>query len=158
MSWKSDGLYQLVLREIDNIWRKAVEDGRGVHGPAPDYLVITQFANLSIQPYAELNPNVKDTRMLVASLSAPVIRQWILDAEGVRFINDSDSIMRKSDTIRGMFYRIGTAAFCVSADRKRVAIEYVLGPRYGLHRVLRVCGQGKQSKLEVAPEFVGWIS
>jgi hypothetical protein len=46
-----------------------------------------------------------------------------------------------------MFWQLGLVRFHIDSDRKRVALEYVVGPHYGRGAVFRVAGQGKYGQL-----------
>lgn len=161
MGWQVDWLYHLIFQDINNIWKQInVGDYKGDNehlGPTPDYLVVKQFAGLSIQPYNDMEP-----KPLSAYFAEPVLRQWILSDAGFQSVRGKDTIIRTSHIKRGMFYETGAVSFGISPDRKIVALQYMVGPLYGAHRVFKVQGQGKRGKLRGKlvghPDFTGWIS
>ena len=146
MGWQSDWLYQLIFKNIQQHWEQALMDGKLI-GPAPDYCIVSQFADLKSVPYQD--------SYLMATSKGPVIKRWRLDRTGIHRITEADE---KQLTIpyegRGAFYRIGKISFCISCDRKIVAIKCNFGPRYGTSRVYKVQGQGKNSQLLGHEDFV----
>jgi len=156
MKWETDWLYQTILREIENIWKRAQKDGIGPQGPAPDYLLVSQLAGLTISK-DERNPS-----RLSAFMVAPAIKQWVFDESGIRPITESEAQSENNYLRRGMFYQVGTVDFYISPERKLVVLRFQVGPLYAAQRVFKVRGQGKRGenrgRLEMHTNFVWWIS
>lgn len=153
MRWKTDWLYQLIFQDVERIWQRAVKDGESPRGPSPDYFVVRQFANMQARPYSEENP-----KSLSSGMCGPILKRWKFDAEGAHVTVEPEEHSRRQPVIRGMFYQVGSINFYLSPDRKLVAMTYIVGPRYGEHRVFRVAGQGRTGGLEPHPDFMWWIS
>ena len=156
MKWETDWLYQLILRDIENIWKRAQKDGAGPQGPAPDYLLVSQLAGLTTWK------NETDPSRLSAAMTMPVLKQWVFDSSGMRPRTESDAQWGDKRIQRGMFYQFGTVGFHINSERKLVVIQFQVGPRYAGHRVFSVRGQGKKGedrgRLQPHLDFTWWIS
>lgn len=143
MGWASDWLYGLIFAKVRRLWDTAVKDGKGQSGPAPDYLVVSQYADVSSTP----------SELRTATLLGPIVRTWRFDDAGPRLQAAPPAPTREPTTVRGMFHEVGRVTFAISADRKRVAFTFVVGPRYWRHWTFAVKGQGKRASLEPHPDF-----
>ncbi|RYX82903.1 hypothetical protein EON83_17500 [bacterium] len=161
MEWKTDWLFQLIVRDVEKIWQQALEEStRSTTSLAPDYLLLCQYADVLVQPYSEIAPEVDDRSLLNASLVSPLIKQWKFDQSGVTIHNESHPDSRKRNPVRGMFYQEGVFNFGFTPDRKLLYTSYTLGPRYGRGQVFKVQGQGqgRGGRLELHSGFRMWMS
>ena len=144
MGWRTDWLYGLVFREIERIWARARKEGAdGRFGPAPDFLVVRQYAGANwIEP----------------ECAPPVLREWVYSGGELEPRPPTDSDKPAPLVRRGMFWDVGAVRFHIAPDRKRVVLTFQIGPLYGRGHAFRVGGQGKTSVLERDPDSRAWIS
>jgi hypothetical protein len=144
MGWKTDWLYSLLFRQVEQIWkrvrREAARDPE-LFGPAP--------ASLCVQECREM-----DWEQVYCL--PPVLREWTCSGVGMEERPPGELPQPVRTDPDGSFYRTGLVQFHIAPDRKRVGMVYVLGPHYGRGGVYRVCGQGSTGRLIAGPN--GWIS
>ena len=148
MGWKTDWLYRLVFSEVARLWNRASKEAasspEGGVSP-PDAFFIREFTQ----------GDTKNSRCL-----PPVRRQWIYrGGESFEQIANIEADKLKADeTIRSMFYAIGSIAFHITPDRKQVILVHILGPRYGKACVYLVQGQGSQGRLSPEENAIIWVA
>ena len=141
MGSRSDWLYRLIFEEAARVWDEVVRHALRTGQPAPEYLLIRETAG---------------ARWDTGWCAGEVRRSW-------RYRNGhlepcrADENPVESDVVHGHLYDVGAFAFHIAADRKRVLINYMLGPRYGRGNTYGVRGQGARGRL-VDGEGAGWIS
>jgi hypothetical protein len=142
MGWQSDWLYSLIFDEAAKLWLQAQKEGSGKFGPAPDRFYIQQCADV-------------DWEQIFCQ--PPILQVWSLEATSPPALVVAPS-SSPDHAVRGMFFRDGTVRFHIAGDRRRVAWNHFLGPRYGRGKVFRVHGQGQRATLEQDPTFGEWVS
>ena len=142
MGWKSDWLYRLVFNYLELAWTTAQRDGECRFGLAPTLLRVTEFfAYTDGQQFA--------------SLCQPQ-RCWVYN--GFEWREEEMLERYPVNSVFGMFYIEVRGGFFISADRKKVVIEYRFGPRYGRGGVFVVHGQGTRATLLPKLDSIGWVS
>lgn len=140
MAWQTDWLYQLVFTEVANLWNKLHTSKSGM-GVPPDEFRIEEMSGAAWE---------------VAQCRGRVRKAWTFNAESLQFQSADRKASRDRGTQSGMYWQVGLVQFHVGEDRKRIAFEFVVGPRYGRGMVYRVIGQGKRGRLE--QEGARWVS
>jgi hypothetical protein len=143
MGWQSDWLYRLIFDEAAKLWAQAQKEGSGTFGPAPERFYIQQCAAIAWEQLF---------------CRPPILRVWSFDTTAPPALVTTLPFAAPDRTVRGMFYVDGSIQFCIADDRRRVAWNHVLGPRYGRGKVFRVRGQGKTATLEQDSAFGEWVS
>jgi hypothetical protein len=138
MGWKSDWLYHLVFDEVEKLWNHAAKHSDGRFGPPPTAFVIREMLDGDWE-----NGHCRgDAR-----------RRWLYQGgKPEPIVGDTNA-----GELRGMFFERGSVAFFIARNRKRVLFTYLLGPRYGMGKVLGVVGQGARAKLSPC-SGCGWVS
>ncbi len=145
MGWKTDWLYVCIFQVVKDIWATAQREAEKVPalmGNAPEHLLILECEGVRWE-YPFCQP--------------PIMRAWVYDGVEIQERFSAGELYPQHNIVHGAFYTQGSFQFHISADRKRIAITYVLGPRYGRGYILKPQGQGKRGRL-VPAGGTGWIS
>lgn len=89
-------------------------------GPFPEYVCISQYSDIKIQPFSPGDRHKK------AELAGEISRQWRLDDSGLYPCKEIDKRPRKK-TLSTVFHSCGLVCFAISPDRKLVVISSVYG-------------------------------
>ncbi|HNB71863.1 MAG TPA: hypothetical protein PLS70_12155, partial [Acidobacteriota bacterium] len=142
MGWKTDWLYSLIFAEVRRLWNRARWESERMgpdFGPAPGPLIISEYSDGNFT-----NATCRGLRK----------RQWRYSGdEQLTLIEPDDpDISHVSETSDQMFFSVGEVRFSISADRKSLILEHLLGPRYGCGQVFQVHGQGKRGYLHLCED------
>jgi hypothetical protein len=155
MGWQSDWLYRLIFRSAEESWTQVTRT-RETHpnfGPFPEYLLLWQFSEVQIQPY-----DGASAKLLRATLSGEVTRQWRIDTDGLRLQKEREVPLRRREPVRRVFHEVGFVGFYIHPNRKLVVLSHSLGPLWGRQGVYQVYGQGGRGTLVPHSDFVSFIS
>ena len=133
-----DEIIRMVLVQVDLTWTEAQETARGELGPGPEALIVRQCGS---------------ARWERAECDAPFLRQWVRDQRGTTEREPSPSEVDGVSVKHRMCSQVGQIWFHVGADKDRVIFTFVVGPRFGRGRILRVVGD----HLEPEPHPV-WVA
>ena len=114
MSWQSDWLYDLILREVERIWKQ-------------------RPSRISALRVTEFSEGEFDDWLMCKNAS----RCWLYNQNGIQ-ANDIDQLDDAQPKPN-----IGHVGFHISESRDLVIFFYALGPLHGRGNVFRVIGQGK---------------
>lgn len=157
MRWEKDWLYGLIFDKVRRLWVTTVEEGKGPYGPAPDHLVISQYADVAGTPET-VRPGETPSKLLTTTFRGPIVRTWRFDDTGPRLQAVPPAPTRQPRAVRGIFHDVGSVTFAISTSRKLVGFTYWVGPRYGRHGAFAVKGQGNRARLEQHPDFISLFS
>lgn len=137
--WRTDWMYARIFREVGNLWEE-VRTGDPRMGTPPEQLRVEEMCGADWEG---------------ARCLPPVRRVWTFGPDGLH-PQMGEAGPAECGAARGMFWQVGLVRFHVAVDRRRLVLEYAVGPRYGRGRVFRVAGQGKKGRL--CPVGITWIS
>lgn len=138
MGWRTDWLYQLIFAEIETVWNEAQKSAKHLNDIPPIYFRVNQWSELG-------------------SDSCRLVRQWIFNEEGIQPYVHIEPLPQNPGK---HFYLVGSFNFDIFSDRKRVHLDFVVGPRYGRGIVYAVVGQGNRGKFKgkLNPNQLLWLS
>lgn len=142
MGWKSDWLYAVVFKMADAVVDKARNDARQLAKASPITWVLAEYSQ------ADWNFPV---------CGGPVMRTWTKSQCDWQETPEILDVAPPRSKLADFCYPTALISFHVAEDRKRVVLNYSVGPRYAGGRIYRVSGQGIRGKLTPA-DGPSWIS
>lgn len=153
MGWKTDWLYQKILKEFsthfDNAYARDPEAHPQIKGPLPEEVIAYEYPRFEIVPRSYGGNDY-------VMHGAPV-RFLRYAGEGWEELRSVEPIVYPKRPT-GMYHQRAECAFVISPDRKTVVIQYMFGPRYGRHDVYTVSGQNRSARFGPCAGAMGWTS
>lgn len=130
VGWRTDWLYRLIFSEVESLWNR-------IRADREDGLVTPEYLRIE-----EMNT----ARWEAAMCRGSVLKVWKYSDEGLSDATAMDEPLKRGAP-HGRYWQVGLVRFHIAKDRKRVAFEHHLGPRYGRGRVFLVSGEGEAGSL-----------
>ena len=136
--WKTDWIYQLVFREVEDAWQQCLHV-RKRDSKVWRYVLVAET-----------------TSTFDSVCVGRTVRAWVRDESGLREIG-LEEYEQHVKKIRGSIYPFILFTFNISENRQQVAISQREASRAGFGRNYLIEGEGEQAHLVVDAKG-GWIS